>query len=529
MNRVRLDHPLWLLLFLVVGFVLNVWAVPLFDVDEGAFSEASRELLKSGVWSATYLDGAPRYDKPILTYWFQAASISLFGINEFALRLHSVISALLWAAALYRFCREFIDQRSAAAAVLIFSTTLLITLIGRAATADSLLNLLIALTFFDIYRYYRHGQRSQLLRVWLWLSLGMLTKGPVAAGIPLLVSMIWLFSLGQHRLWTRSVLSPQGWMILIGILSPWLYFVWREQGSGFFTGFLIEHNLNRFSATKEGHGGYWYYYLLLLPVILLPWSGLLAGLLRRIKALWRRPLERLLILWFAVVFVLVSLSQTQLPHYVLYGVTPLIILFAKYRRLLARGRWQWLLPALLFALQLGLLLYAEPLAESQHNLYQREMLSLAPAVFNSRYALLLGAASAVALLILALRMSQWKRMALVGLVQTATLCLLLLPALASLQQAPVKQAARVARQTHQPFVAYRIHMPSFSLYRDAITERREPKVGDYLFTRADRLDNLQQRFGTAAVDVFYREGGILLARILPTDTLYTSISEPQHD
>ncbi|MBR9884750.1 MAG: glycosyltransferase family 39 protein [Oceanospirillales bacterium] len=517
MNRIRLDHPLWLLLFLSVGFVFNLWSVPLFDVDEGAFSEASRELLNSGIWSATYLDGEPRYDKPILTYWFQASSMALFGINELSLRLHSVICALLWAGAIYAFCREFIDRRSARAAVLIFSTTLLITLIGRAATADSLLNLLIALTFFDIYRYSCYRKPTHLLRVWLWLSLGMLTKGPVAAGIPLLVSMIWMFSLGQQKLWTRSIFSPWGWLILLSILAPWLVFVWREQGSGFFTGFLIEHNLNRFSATKEGHGGYWYYYLVLLPIVMLPWSGLMLGLFRRAKALWLRPFERLLIIWFAVVFVLVSLSQTQLPHYVLYGITPVVILFAKYRRVLARGRWQWLLSALPLALQIALVLYAAPLAESQNNLYQREMLAQAPEVFDLHYALLLAVAAGLTLMIGMLGLSQWKRLALAGLVQSATLFLLLLPALAELQQAPVKRAADVAQRMGVPFVAYRIHMPSFSLYRDAITERRAPQAGDYLFTRADRLDDLQHRFGPDAIDVFYREGGIVLAQVLPED------------
>src|SRR6202008_2375415 len=50
---------------------------PLFDVDEGAFGEATRELLASGDWLSTTLNGAPRFDKPILVYWLQAASVSL--------------------------------------------------------------------------------------------------------------------------------------------------------------------------------------------------------------------------------------------------------------------------------------------------------------------------------------------------------------------------------------------------------------------------------------------------------------------
>ncbi|TAM24244.1 MAG: glycosyltransferase family 39 protein, partial [Nevskiaceae bacterium] len=73
-------------LALFCGYWLNSWAVPLFDLDEGAFSEATREMFARGDFLMTYLDGEPRYDKPILIYWLQAASVALLGWSEFALR-----------------------------------------------------------------------------------------------------------------------------------------------------------------------------------------------------------------------------------------------------------------------------------------------------------------------------------------------------------------------------------------------------------------------------------------------------------
>jgi hypothetical protein len=44
------------------------------------------------------------------------------------------------------------------------------------------------------------------------------------------------------------------------------------------------------------------------------------------------------VLWFVVVFVFFSSSGTQLPHYLLYGCTPVFILLAKYRPT-AERRW----------------------------------------------------------------------------------------------------------------------------------------------------------------------------------------------
>ena len=71
-------------------------AAPLFDVDEGAFSEATREMLASGDWGHTTLNGEPRFDKPILVYWFQAASVAVFGLHEWSLRLPSALAMWVW-------------------------------------------------------------------------------------------------------------------------------------------------------------------------------------------------------------------------------------------------------------------------------------------------------------------------------------------------------------------------------------------------------------------------------------------------
>jgi 4-amino-4-deoxy-L-arabinose transferase-like glycosyltransferase len=525
----NLQHPAVLILFLFFGFVVNLGGVPLFDLDEGAFSEATREILASGVWSATYLDGIPRYDKPILTYWLQAGSVTLFGLNEFALRLHSALCALLWGAAIYFFSAEFINRKSAKFAVLIFSSTLLITIIGRAATADALLNLFIAMSLFDIYRYSKSRSCNHLLRSWLWISLGMLTKGPVAAGIPLLVSLLWFASERRLADWRRAILDLRGWLILLAILLPWLIAIWQEQGAGFFKGFLLDHNLGRFTATREGHGGQIYYYLIALPLALLPFSGMLPGLLLRLKALYQRPFERLLLIWFLVVFVLVSLSQTQLPHYVLYGVTPLLILFAKYRRVLARRRWQLLLPAGFFALQIGLCLYAMQTPQTPGNLYVAGLMDLLPESFGGVY-LLCGIAGLLLVGILAVnRFPVWEKLVVCGLAQTVFCYLLLLPAVGNLQQMPVKQAALSTRHIDTEFVAYRINMPSFSVYRQAITQRRPPQLGDYIFTRADKLESLSNAFPDADIDIFYRYGGIVLARLNPPSAPHEFLQSGRND
>src|SRR5574343_240224 len=73
-------------------YLLRLGAAPLFDVDEGAFAEATRELLASGDWGHTTLNGTDRFDKPIGVYWLQAIAVAVFGVNEWAVRLPSALA-----------------------------------------------------------------------------------------------------------------------------------------------------------------------------------------------------------------------------------------------------------------------------------------------------------------------------------------------------------------------------------------------------------------------------------------------------
>src|SRR5260370_41673022 len=87
------------------SFFWMLGAAPLFDVDEGAFSQATLEMFQRGDYLSTYLNGEPRYDKPILVYWLQAASVLAFGPTEFAFRLPSALCATLWCALVVVFTR----------------------------------------------------------------------------------------------------------------------------------------------------------------------------------------------------------------------------------------------------------------------------------------------------------------------------------------------------------------------------------------------------------------------------------------
>jgi hypothetical protein len=55
-----------------------------------------------------------------------------------------------------------------------------------------------------------------------------------------------------------------------GHRAPWYAYAYALHGQDFIDGFIMRHNVQRFSGSLEGHGGSAFYYLLAVPLLLLP-------------------------------------------------------------------------------------------------------------------------------------------------------------------------------------------------------------------------------------------------------------------
>jgi 4-amino-4-deoxy-L-arabinose transferase-like glycosyltransferase len=494
---------------ILLCFAYNLGAPPLFDLDEGAFSAATWEMLQRGDFITTYLNGELRFDKPILIYWLQAASVSVFGITEWALRFPSAIAASLWVVAVFVFAREKLDSTAGTVAGLIavFSTGVMV--IGRAATADALLNLFITLTLLDVIRYFDRPSSLLRHRVYLWMGLGLLTKGPIAIIVPLAVSFLYVAIQKRWSDWFRALFNPLGWVIVLAVALPWYILEYQAQGQAFVDGFFLKHNVERFSSTMEGHGGSVFYYVPVVLLIILPFTGLLLRILPRIKQAFDDPLDLWLWLWFGFIFVFFSFSNTQLPHYLLYGVTPLFLLMAKYRDDLQSKSLAYA-PLLIWLALLTVLPDVFPMvAERAGDEYTRALVQHADTVFGIGYRIALGAAFVITLgLVLWRDKPLWQGLLMAGALHGFIIVQWVGPAAGELLQQPVKTAAMLARQYNETVVMWRINMPSFTVYREKVTPRRDPQPGELVFTRIDALDDL------GAHELIYKQGGIVLARKL---------------
>lgn len=513
---------LWAALLLLLALVGLGWT-PLFDVDEGAFTEATREMLVSGDWGHTTLNGEPRWDKPILSYWLQAASVLALGLNEAALRLPSALAGWGWGVALMLFAWPRWGWTAAVSAAGLLAGSLGVLLIGRAATADALLNLWLTLALLDLWRHLEApgspAARQALRRAAVWIALGLLTKGPVALLLPGAAVLIWLLGEPRSTWWPRCralLGDPLAWALLVGLALPWYAYALNRHGEAFIDGFLVRHNLQRYGGPLEGHGGSLAYYLVVLPLLLLPWTPLALTLAGRLRTLWRRDaLTRYLLGWAGFVLLFFSFSGTKLPHYVLYGCSPLALLAGRELQgwlragraragrgaldalLLFAALWPWLL--------VGLALGVQALAPRLDDAYYRALLG-APADVAALVASAV-LASGVAGLATAWvrRHGPGRRVALpaLGAVLVALLLqqtLVLLPWWGERLQGPVRAAAQAAhaawagdRQAWMTTaVQWGLHQPSFAVYLGQEAPRRAPRPGDLALVRRDRIAALAQ-------------------------------------
>ncbi|MFA5083607.1 MAG: glycosyltransferase family 39 protein [Hydrogenophilaceae bacterium] len=496
-----------LLAALVLFPFLGLGTPPLFDLDEGAFTASTTEMFLRGDFLSSYLLGEPRFDKPILIYWLQAASVSLLGTGEFAWRLPSALASAGWILATYGFVSRISNRSAGLTAALIIATAAGLTIITRAATADALLNLWLACAGYATWLWMRENDRRWLYAAWLAMALGFLTKGPVALVIPGATMFLWCASQGEWRRFFAWALPIGPLLLFFAVAAPWFVAVTWQEGLSFLSGFFLKHNLSRFDTPMEGHGGNYFYYVPVVLLSLLPHTGLLLVALGRLRDIWRDSLLRFGLIWFLVAFVLFSFSGTKLPHYVYYGYGGLVIVLAA---MADRPLRRWLALALA-PLMFGLLL-ALPmiLAGAVGRLKPDDRLLLANLadVFGPAWWFWVGGALVMSLALLFLgRVDTTRALRVNGLLAGVAMAALLVPAIGQVQQGPVRNAGKLARDMAGPLVMYGINTPSFQTYAGRQVVKRTPRSGDLVLTRESRLASL------AGAEPVYRERGYVLARM----------------
>ena len=349
------------------------------EPDEGRYSEIAREMIETGDWLVPHLWYLPHLDKPPMTYWLVAASMKLFGQNEWAARLPVALAGVSGVCAAFLLGCSLGGRRVGFWSAVILQSSLLYFAMSRMLTPDILVTQFIAWAMYFFWRSWaaakaESGKRKAeivwwQLAGWVAIALGFLTKGPIALAIPL-VAFVTLAIFRRREAFGKTLLAGliAGFALFLLLAAPWFLAVFQrvpELAHYMILGQAAGHLLGTTIKNRPGNP---FYFFGILAAGLLSWTFLIGWLWRRteisnLKSQISKDGWLLLNVWAIFTFALFSLSHAKLPAYILPIFPALAVMlalrfFGEGRNGESAPRWVWriclasslLLPAIFPAL-----------------------------------------------------------------------------------------------------------------------------------------------------------------------------------
>lgn len=338
-----------LFLLLLLGLFLGLafqGSRGLYETTEGRYAEAGREMLETGNWWIPQLDYAPHWTKPPLTYWTIASGIAVAGPTELGARLGNavvfpfVVLAVAWLGFLLW------DERTGILAGLVYATSLFPVVAASTISTDLVLTLWEVLGAALYWKALRMSQTRDggggdapwILAFWVVAGLAFLTKGPPAL-LTLLVVLVF-HGVALRKGWAVPQLGRIGPIVAFLVVGFGWYLDVVLRTPGLLAYFIGDEVVGRIATDQFHRNPEWYKPPLVygLPLLLglggwLVHLGTIRRGLRRggVRGPLRRmlgggPVRLFLSLWLFLPLVILTLSRSRLPLYVLpfFAVLPLV-------------------------------------------------------------------------------------------------------------------------------------------------------------------------------------------------------------
>ena len=342
------------------------------EPDEGRYSEIAREMIETGDWLVPHLWYLPHLDKPPMTCWLVAASMKLFGQNEWAVRLPVALAGVsgVWAAFLLG-C-SLGGRRAGFWSAVILQSSLLYFATARMLTPDIILTQFVAWAVYFFWRSWECldcGDTAPLFKVptsrrtskffawhlagWVAIALGFLAKGPIAPAIPLVAFAALLIFHRKEIPEKKNLFAglAAGFALFFILAAPWFLAVFRRVPQSAHYMILGQAAGHLLGTTIKNRSGGPFYFFGILAGGLLPWTILLGWLWRRsaisnLKSQISKDGWLLLNVWAIFTFTLFSFSHAKLPAYILPIFPALAVLlalrfFSEERAIEFAPGWAW--------------------------------------------------------------------------------------------------------------------------------------------------------------------------------------------
>ncbi len=248
--------------------------------DEVRYAEVYANLIGEGRWVLLELNGAPYPDKPPLYFLLLAALDQIPGIGmPGVMFLGSAVTGPFLLIAVDRLGAAVgLTQPERVAGMLATLCLFAVILHLHYVRMDLLFVALMLWCQTLLYRYHLGEERpAVLLAGYAMGGLSVLVKGPLGLVLPMLA--VWAVAVwaGQGR---RILGWPTlaGLAVALGVILTWALGIVLVEGWSYLTDEIIGRQVVARATEAFHHSEPWTYYFLVLPLLMLPWTGMLASL-----------------------------------------------------------------------------------------------------------------------------------------------------------------------------------------------------------------------------------------------------------
>ena len=330
----------------IIIYILGSLFIPLMEIDSVQYANISREMLQNKSFLQIFDQGKDYLDKPPLLFWLSSLSMYLFGLNDFAFRLPSILMAILAIYSTYKFTLLYYSNEIAALAALVLASTQAMFLITHDVRTDTMLMAWVILAIWQFAIWLKNRKWGSLIIAFTAVAFGMMTKGPIALMVP-------VFSFVPHLIMHRNFKMLFRWEYLLGIgiiiilLIPMdigLYqqfdlhpekVMYEKTGTSGLRFFYWTQSFGRITGESVWHENDDFFFLFQnLLWGFLPWTlFLIFGLISectkiiRTKFTLNKNEEWVVLPGFLITYTALGISNYQLPHYI-YVVLPFTAIIA---------------------------------------------------------------------------------------------------------------------------------------------------------------------------------------------------------
>ena len=344
------------ILIIITGIILFIpflGQVHLFDWDEINFAEAAREMIETGDYLTVRIDFQPFHEKPPLFIWMQVVSMKIFGVNEFAARFPNAVTGIITLLIIFRIGKKLFDFKFGLFWVLAYIGSILPHFYFRTGIIDPAFNLFIFLGIYFLSKHYyliqnetksfdktntftslrieqvQSDSYKNIFYSGLFISLAVLTKGPVGFLLPALCLIVYWF------LKRKTMKFPVYNSLIITVISfiPFVFWyltvIFTNKSGSIFSEFIM-YQIRLLTTNDAGHGGPIYYHAVIILFGCFPSSIFMLRSFRKQPAdnTEQSIFKQWNIILFGVVLAVFSLVETKIIHYSSLAYFPVTFLAA---------------------------------------------------------------------------------------------------------------------------------------------------------------------------------------------------------